>query len=770
MLAKNRRLQNQPTNQSTNPNQLKTHTNYSFLSSVLFSSSEDRERARKIAEKSTARQFFALVQSKLNSMSLTASEKDIEEALAQHEPLRHKDAHTVAIHAVAHLVERGLTHKQQQQQQTNKKKRSRDEDEGEQGQEDDDEFPGPPPGLPPVISLKKRRTETGSRSVSPPPVPFRPSSRVQQQQQQQQKQQQDETIPSEVFEYIEKRPENYILKIFKSLQIPPNDKMASLMNGLIIALHDRNGGNALTPAERKKLGTSVCEYLFAIRYRSTDVNAATASAKKTIHELSNQVQMSNHNPTHDEVEKLLSSSESLFECWNHLFDMVQSRRSAKGIHPSIRRKLEESVSSIRAERSRMQNVIQESSTTIQKTNLRMHSLDTFIDKYVPDNEENDETSSSTSSQQQQQHTKIQVGTVVLSPYKQKSAFYRGHVQAINLDGTLRIKYDDGDLDRSIPAHMVHIEGLAPAPKPKPRSTTSIMNFLDQAKDDPKLSEALDLRKKLHSKIRSQKCRISHAKLVLRILDIIEQISAVSLKQRSILADKGLKNVTDEMSNISNLVIRSATAVATSVTLASENLFKRKSMIEEDLNSIVSELERHCRVYGESAPKRKEDIEQRLKEVRVVMEKCDNSLDKIASSIRSFTEKRSLSFPSGSALKFYESFEMVWQKLRDVMSNKSDSNMSSVIAACRALSHVSSKACRKEEVEAVKHAMQSRKKMATNDDEHFVDVDDDVIVIDDDEEEGDVMQEKGMPVVIDSAMQESHNEVYDETEEQGCVVM
>ena len=143
--------------------------------------------------------------------------------------------------------------------------------------------------------------------------------------------------------------------------------------------------------------------------------------------------------------------------------------------------------------------------------------------------------------------------------------------------------------------QVHIEASAPAPKLKSRSTTSIMNFLDQAKEDPKLSEALDLRRKLHSKIRSQKCRISHAKLVLRTLVIIEKISIESLK-RSVLADKGLKNVTDEMSNISNLVDRSAGVVATSVTLASENLFKRKSMIAEDVSSITAELERHCRLY------------------------------------------------------------------------------------------------------------------------------------------------------------------------------
>ena len=63
-----------------------------------------------------------------------------------------------------------------------------------------------------------------------------------------------------------------------------------------------------------------------------------------------------------------------------------------------------------------------------------------------------------------------------------------------------------------------------------------------------------------------------------------------------LADKGLKNVTDEMSNIANLVDRSAGVVATSVTLASENLFKRKSMIAEDVSSIKAELERHCRLY------------------------------------------------------------------------------------------------------------------------------------------------------------------------------
>ena len=144
--------------------------------------------------------------------------------------------------------------------------------------------------------------------------------------------------------------------------------------------------------------------------------------------------------------------------------------------------------------------------------------------------------------------------------------------------------------------QVHIEASAPAPKLKSRSTTSIMNFLEQAKEDPKLSEALDLRRKLHSKIRSQKCRISHAKLVLRTLVIIEQISVESLKQRSVLADKGLKNVTDEMSNIANLVDRAAGVVATSVTLASENLFKRKSMIAEDVSSITAELERHCRLY------------------------------------------------------------------------------------------------------------------------------------------------------------------------------
>ena len=276
---------------------------------------------------------------------------------------------------------------------------------------------------------------------------------------------------------------------------------------------------------------------------------------------------------------------------------VQSRRGSKGMpHPALRRKHEESVSSIVAERSRMQNVIEESSVTIEKSKLRMHSLDTFIDKYVPENDDVATNQTATATVADKVKSKIQVGTVVLSPYKQKSAFYRGHVQAINPDGTLRIKYDDGDLDRSIPAHMVHIEASAPAPTLKSRSTTSIMNFLDQAKEDPKLSEALDLRRKLHSKIRSQKCRISHAKLVLRTLVIIEKISIESLKQRSVLADKGLKNVTDEMSNISNLVDRSAGVVATSVTLASENLFKRKSMIAEDVSSITAELERHCRLY------------------------------------------------------------------------------------------------------------------------------------------------------------------------------
>ena len=428
---------------------------HSFLSTVLFSG-EERDRAKAIAEQAKERQIFTYIQSKLNFNKLTAEEKDIKEALAQHRPLRHKDAHTVATHSVAHLIERCLTRKAEQE---NKKKRGRDDEEVdseecEQGYGEDNAFPGPPPGSPPVVPSKKRRTETGSSSVPvktlprPPPVPS--TSR---------KPQQEEKIPTEVIELIEKRPENYIMKIFKSLQIPPNNTMASLLNQLIIALHDRNGGNSMTASERKRLSTSVCEYLFATRYRSTDVNAATASAKKTIHEqLSNQVLTSNQNPTHDEVEKLLNSLDSLFECWNHLNEMVRTRRGSKGMpHPALRRKHEESVASIVAERSRMQGVIEESSVTIQKSKLRMHSLDTFIDKYVPGDEEDKDMTAETMHQTSQakiQSKVIQVGTVVLSPYKQKSAFYRGHVQAINPDGTLRIKYDDGDLDRSIPAHMV----------------------------------------------------------------------------------------------------------------------------------------------------------------------------------------------------------------------------------------------------------------------------------------------------------------------------
>ena len=290
----------------------------SFLSTVLFSG-EERDRAKRIAEQAKERQFYAHIQSKLHAMKMTADEKDIKEALARHRPLRHKDAHTVATHCVAHLVERGLTRKAEE---TNKKKRSRDDDDDDNDQGVvDDAFPAPPPGSPPAIPSKKRRTETGSRSSTIPieTLPKTPSAPVPS------PTSQGGSVPAEVIELIEKRPENYILKIFKALQIPPTDQMASLLNQLIISLHDRNGGNSMTPSERKRLATSVCEYLFATRYRSTDVNAATASAKKTIHEqLSNQVLKSNRNPTHDEVEKLLSSLDSLFQCWNRLFEMVRS--------------------------------------------------------------------------------------------------------------------------------------------------------------------------------------------------------------------------------------------------------------------------------------------------------------------------------------------------------------------------------------------------------------------------------------------------------------
>ena len=296
-----------------------------------------------------------------------------------------------------------------------------------------------------------------------------------------------------------------------------------------------------------------------------------------------------------------------------------------------------------------------------------------------------------------------------------------------------------------------------------------MNFLDQAKEDPKLSEALDLRRKLHSKIRSQKCRISHAKLVLRTLVIIEKISMESLKQSSVLADKGLKNVTDEMSNIANLVVQSASVVATSVKLACENLFKRKCMIAEDVHSIAAELERHSRVYGESAPKRKEDIEQRLKEVHVVMEKCDTSLQRIAASIYSFAEKRT-SFPSGSGLTFFKSFESICDKFREIMGNISDSKMSAVIQACRTLSSVASRTCRKEEVEAAKQARENKIKInvaAAETDGG----DNDIIEIDDDDDDDDDDEIVEIVPQKSTSFQSSEEVVFhDESEEQGCVVM
>lgn len=486
----------------------------------MFSSSEDRERAQKIAENSRTSQFKTLVKQKLSSMKLSSNEKDIDDALNLHKPLRYKDAHTTATHAVAHLVEKGLTSTVE-----NAKKRGREEDQQEDMEEEDFTFPGPPPGIPPQDSWtsnnKKRRTETGAASEPPSVPPIVTHSSLSLSSSSSSSSHKDETIPSDVFDMMEKRPENFVAKILMALKLPANNTMSSLLNNLIISLHNRNGGNALTPAERKKLGMSVCEYLYATRYRATDVNAATASAKKTIHELSNQVLTSNRNPSHEEVEKLFSSSDSLFECWSHLHSMVQSRRSTThNLDATLRKKHEDSVSNITSERSRMQNVVKESEATIQKSKLRMHSLDMFLDKYVQDQKDENQVEMEEEETEKAKHTqlsekKIEIGTVVLSPYKRKSAFYRGHVQAINPDGTLRIKYDDGDLDRSIPAHMVHIEGSAPAPKLKPRSTTSIMNFLDQAKDDPKLSDTLDLRRKLNSKIRSQKCRISHAKLMLR---------------------------------------------------------------------------------------------------------------------------------------------------------------------------------------------------------------------------------------------------------------
>ena len=85
-------------------------------------------------------------------------------------------------------------------------------------------------------------------------------------------------------------------------------------------------------------------------------------------------------------------------------------------HPALRRKHEESVSSIVAERSRMQNVIEESSVTIEKSKLRMHSLDTFIDKYVPENDDVATNHNATAIVSDKVKSKIQVGTVVLSPY------------------------------------------------------------------------------------------------------------------------------------------------------------------------------------------------------------------------------------------------------------------------------------------------------------------------------------------------------------------
>ena len=61
-------------------------------------------------------------------------------------------------------------------------------------------------------------------------------------------------------------------------------------------------------------------------------------------------------------------------------------------------------------------------------------------------------------------------------------------------------------------------------------------------------------------------------------------------------------------------------------------------------------------------------------------------------------------------------------------------MSAVIAACRALSSVASKSCRKEEIAALKHAMDQKNKIFTND---VVEIDDDdVIEIDDDDDDDD----------------------------------
>ena len=152
----------------------------------------------------------------------------------------------------------------------------------------------------------------------------------------------------------------------------------------------------------------------------------------------------------------------------------------------------------------------------------------------------------------------------------------------------------------------------------------------------------------------------------------------------------------------------------------------------------------------------------------MMEKCDNSLERIAVSIRSFAEKRT-SFPSGSGLKFFESFEKVWQGLSGVMGNASDSKMSAVIAACRALSSVASKSCRKEEIAALKHVMDQKNKIFTND---VVEIDDDdIIEIDDDDDDDDDDIIEIAPQKSSSLQHQSSEVSYqDEGEEQGCVVM
>lgn len=767
--------------------QTRVAINDSFLSpiSTLFGGGEHSERAMRIEKVAMVRNFHHSIRNKLEEMNLTTTTKDIQDVLDTHEPLRYKDKRTVTSHVVATLIETGrtksggCTEKTSRSQQQEKRKRK-------SSPIDIDEFPSPPPSPPPrtrttqkhkkpsvrvdsdVDYLKhemdasnnhKRRrfvtnpsVPTGSSQTGVSKTKTTPSKKTRLLPKQATKaasitisprdrpQSPANQQPGDVklaFNLMEKQPDGWVREFFNVLRLPSDESgtMSKLIVKIAQAMRERSkGGQSLTSTERQKLGTSLCEYFVATRRRPSEVQVATMSAQSTLSEvdtnafLQDKKQLSSVNASKD-VEKLLSASDALIKSWRRLHTIVETRRLRGTVlseldDPEIRREDERSATNMATEMAKMNSVVKEASATIERTKLRIHSIDVLLDRSVSEQEQDaamPTPSSANLAVEQPQLSTLRVGTVVLSPFKRKSAFYRGHVAAINEDGTLKIQYDDGDIDKSIPANMVHVEGAAPTQASKPRSTSSIINFLDRAKNDSRLNESLKERQKLTSKVRSQQMKIEHAQQIIRILELMAKLSRAWLDLRSRLANDSWKKMKDEMTQISRLIEKSATVLGHAVVTCTVGLFKRKSLIKEDVLAHKESLTRHDRIYGESAPKVREDIVHRLSEVTAVFNECDAGMKTVHEALTRFVQARAMTlkspaFPPNAAASFFNAFTNVTNHLMEISSVRHmkgtngdvDAHVMSTIKSARALATMAKACCHKTTSQAKVQTKNERK--------------------------------------------------------------